>query len=78
YGILNSIEPMQSPLLWTTMVTGKLPPDHGIEDYVVKLPDQPEPVPIGSGQRKVKALWNILSEYGETVAFMDWWASYPA
>jgi len=78
YGVLNSMEPMSSPLLWTTMVTGKAPKEHGIEDYVVKLPDKQEPVPIGSGQRRVKALWNIVSEYGESVAFFDWWASYPA
>jgi predicted AlkP superfamily phosphohydrolase/phosphomutase len=78
YGILNSIEPMESPQLWTTMATGKLPPEHGITDYVVKVPGKSEPVPIGSGQRKVKAFWNILSEYNETVAILDWWASYPA
>lgn len=78
YGVLNSMERMESPLLWTTMATGKSPEEHGITDYVVKIPGKSKPVPIGSGQRKVKALWNILSEYNETVAFLDWWASYPA
>lgn len=78
WGTLLSVNPMSSPLLWTTIVTGKEPRVHGITDYVVKVPGETEPRPIGSDSRKVKALWNIVSEYGETTAFLGWWASYPA
>lgn len=35
FGHLQSIQPMKSPLIWTTMVTGKLPEAHGITGFVV-------------------------------------------
>ena len=75
---LRSVDPMMSPLLWTTMATGKTPDLHGIADFLVYDPAAGRKVPITSNFRKSKALWNILSDFDIRSAFIAWWASYPA
>jgi tetratricopeptide (TPR) repeat protein len=77
-GVLRSYNPMVSPLLWTTMATGKGPDLHGVADFSVIETKTGARVPIGSRYRKVKALWNILSDLDRRVAVIGWWASYPA
>jgi len=78
YGPLRSYDPMISPLLWTTMVTGVGPDAHGVADFQAIDEATGRRVPITSRFRRVKALWNILSDAGKSSAFVAWWASYPA
>ncbi|MFM7260376.1 MAG: alkaline phosphatase family protein, partial [bacterium] len=61
---LGTLEPKLSPLLWSSIATGKTADKHGILNFV-------EPKPEGGGlrvststSRKAKALWNILSQSG--------------
>ncbi|HEU4403079.1 MAG TPA: tetratricopeptide repeat protein, partial [Candidatus Polarisedimenticolia bacterium] len=75
---LRSYDPMISPLLWTTMVTGVGPDLHGVADFQAIDDATGKRVPITGRFRKVKALWNILSDAGRSSAFVAWWASYPA
>jgi len=77
-GNLRSYDPMFSPLLWTTVATGKAPTEHGIADFLVKDPKTGERHPITSDFRKVKALWNILGDFGRPSCWIGWWASFPA
>ncbi len=53
WGRLDSIYPLRSPVIWTTMFTGRSPESHGIVDWNISF----------SVNRLVKALWNILGEY---------------
>jgi tetratricopeptide (TPR) repeat protein len=73
YGPLRSREPLVSPVVWTTIATGRT--DHGIEGFVSG--DDP-PVPANRLMRKPKAVWNILSDAGHEVAVVGWWATWPA
>ncbi|HXU11606.1 MAG TPA: alkaline phosphatase family protein, partial [Candidatus Binatia bacterium] len=57
-GPLRSYDPMISPLLWTTMVTGVGPDAHGVADFQALDPATGRRVPISSRFRRVKALWN--------------------
>jgi len=75
---LKSMQPILSPLLWTTVATGRLPEDHGVVDFLVKDPATGQRVPISSRFRKVPALWNIFTEMGKKVDVVAWWASWPA
>jgi len=75
---LRSYDPMISPLLWTTIVTGVGPDVHGVADFQAIEQPSGRRIPITSRFRKVKALWNILDDAGMTSAFVAWWASYPA
>jgi len=77
-GNLRSYDPMFSPLLWTTVATGKPPTDHGIADFLVKDGATGVRHPITSDFRKVKALWNIFGDFGRSSCWLGWWASYPA
>ncbi|MEM7481401.1 MAG: alkaline phosphatase family protein [Acidobacteriota bacterium] len=65
-----------SPVIWTTIATGRLPRDHGITDFVVPTPRGD--VPVTSDLRRVPALWNMASTAGRRVAVLGWWASWPA
>lgn len=77
-GELRSARPMLSPLLWTTMVTGRRPEDHGVCDFLAIDPSSGARVPITSGFREVPALWNIATEAGLESGFVAWWATWPA
>ena len=66
-----------SPVIWTSVVTGKPPREHGITWFLVDTPEGKR-VPVRSHNRKVKALWNILAEQGKAPGVVGWWASAPA
>lgn len=74
----TSIEPLLSPLIWTSMVTGVTPERHGITWFMVRDPKSGNPLPITSAKRETPALWNIASEAGKSVGFVGWWATWPA
>jgi predicted AlkP superfamily phosphohydrolase/phosphomutase/tetratricopeptide (TPR) repeat protein len=78
WGDLQSIEPLISPLIWTTMVTGVTPDVHGITDFLVRSPDTGEEVPVTSWMRRVPALWNMCTAAGLSSGFIGWFASFPA
>ncbi|MEW6743763.1 MAG: tetratricopeptide repeat protein [Planctomycetota bacterium] len=74
---LRTIEPILSPVIWTTIATGRDPADHGI-GWFMSDTTKGERVPVTSNARRTKALWNILPERGKTVSVLGWWATYPA
>ncbi len=77
-GPLRSEEPMLSPLLWTTMATGRYPEDHGILNFTVVDPKSGARVPISRLYRRVDAFWNMLSRSERTVDVIGWLATDPA
>src|SRR5437667_5089809 len=78
YGRLLSSKPLLSPVIWTTIATGKTPDQHHIGHFVAVNQTTGEQLPVTSRMRRVKALWNILSDTGRTVDVVGWWASWPA
>ena len=76
-GRLRSGEPILSPLVWTTIATGRRPQDHGILDFVEVDPSG-QVMPITSSRRQAAALWNVLGDFGVASGFVGWYASYPA
>ena len=77
-GNLHSIKPILSPIIWTSIATGKTPDKHGISWFMVKDPEHAKRFPVQSTMRKTKAIWNILSEQDMKVGVIGWWASFPA
>ncbi len=77
YGPLRSREPLLSPIVWTTIATGRKGQDHGVLDFVEMSPDG-KPVPITSARRRVPALWNVITAAGRSAGVVGWYASYPA
>jgi tetratricopeptide (TPR) repeat protein len=75
---LESEHPPLSPLLWTTIVTGVSPLEHGILDFSRFRPGSGEREPIGSDERAAPALWNLATWAGKRSAILGLWATYPA
>lgn len=78
WGNLLSLEPMVSPLIWTTIATGVTPDIHGVTDFLIKDEETGKDVPITSSMRKVPAIWNITSFAGITTGVIGWFATYPS
>ena len=77
YGRLISQEPLLSPIVWTTIATGKTPDQHGIGHFVAVDAETGEELPVTSAMRKAAALWNIASAAEKRVATVGWWATWP-
>jgi arylsulfatase A-like enzyme len=67
----TSVMQLKSPLIWTTIATGKRWQEHGIEGFDV------DGRPVASNMRRTKALWNILSEHGRTVGTIAYLVTWP-
>ena len=76
-GVMRATPPLLSPILWTTIATGRRPEDHRVLDFMVDLPAGGQ-APITSSERRVAALWNVFSERERTVAVVGWLATWPA
>jgi predicted AlkP superfamily phosphohydrolase/phosphomutase len=72
--------PTVSPILWTSLATGKTPQKHQIFWRVMsnKRDDPAVKFSFSSEERTCKAFWNILSDYNRSVDVIDWWCSWPA
>lgn len=77
-GNLATLYPELSPMLWTSIATGKRPFKHGILGFTEPNPHGSGIRPITSLSRKTKALWNILSQKGMKSIVVGWWPSHPA
>ncbi len=77
-GNLATLDPPMSPLLWTSMATGKTADLHGIHGFAEPDPVSGRARPVTSTSRKVKALWNILHQSGRRSLVVNWFATHPA
>lgn len=78
YGRISTLTPTLSPVIWTSIATGKYPDKHGIKHFaVVEKKDRRVRINTNS-DRRTKALWNILSDYGQRVHSIGWWMTFPA
>jgi predicted AlkP superfamily phosphohydrolase/phosphomutase len=77
-GKLETLLPLRkSPILWTSIATGVMPERHGIGGFVQPAATG-DSVPYTGNVRRVKAIWNILSEKAMKVAIVGWMVTWPA
>jgi predicted AlkP superfamily phosphohydrolase/phosphomutase/tetratricopeptide (TPR) repeat protein len=76
-GNITTLNPPLSPMLWTSIATGKYADKHGILGFTEPTPDHSGIRPVTTSSRKVKALWNILTQNGLKTHVINWWPSYP-
>ena len=74
---LRTVAPILSPVVWTSVATGKAPAKHGILDFLASSADG-SMVPVTSTLWQARALWSILGDAGVPVAVTAWWATWPA
>jgi predicted AlkP superfamily phosphohydrolase/phosphomutase len=73
-----TLEPVLSPMLWNSIATGKRADQHGILGFTEVDPRNGHVRPVTSTSRKVKALWNILSQSGLRTNVIHWFGGHPA
>jgi predicted AlkP superfamily phosphohydrolase/phosphomutase len=75
---ISTLHPPLSPMLWTSIATGKRPFKHGIHGFSEPTPDGRGVQPVTNLSRKSKALWNILNQNNLKSIVIGWWPSHPA
>jgi predicted AlkP superfamily phosphohydrolase/phosphomutase len=64
-----------SPSKWTTMATGRPPEEHGINGFLTY--DGTRMVTVKSYDRRVKAIWQYVSEQDLTVGVVNYLVTWP-
>src|ERR1041384_5542500 len=77
-GNIASLTPMLSPILWTSIATGKHADKHQILGFAEPDGARGRIRPVTSTSRRCKAIWNIASERGLRAGVVNWFASPPA
>jgi len=77
-GNLATLRPVLSPMLWNSIATGKRAHKHGIHGFTEPDPQSGGIRPVSSTSRKVKAIWNILTQKGYKTHVLGWFAGHPA
>ncbi|NND87698.1 MAG: sulfatase-like hydrolase/transferase, partial [Flavobacteriaceae bacterium] len=78
YGNMSTMDPPYSPMLWSTVATGKTADNHGVLGFIEVMPDMSGVRPVTVSSRKTRAVWNILHNQGYKSNLVGWWPSYPA
>jgi hypothetical protein len=73
FGRLETMAPTLSPILWTTIATGRTPESHGILGFTDADLRQ-----YSSAQRRGRAVWNVADRYGLASNVFGWWITWPA
>jgi predicted AlkP superfamily phosphohydrolase/phosphomutase/tetratricopeptide (TPR) repeat protein len=77
-GQIATLHPPLSPMLWTSIATGKRPFKHGIHGFSEPTPDGRRVQPVTNLSRTSKALWNVLNQNDLRSVVVGWWPSHPA
>jgi predicted AlkP superfamily phosphohydrolase/phosphomutase/Tfp pilus assembly protein PilF len=77
-GNLATLRPILSPMLWNSIATGKRANKHGIHGFMEPDTQNGGIRPVSSTSRKVKAIWNILTQRGLKTHVLGWFAGHPA
>ncbi|MBI4374884.1 MAG: alkaline phosphatase family protein [Elusimicrobia bacterium] len=72
WGEMRAVPPLISPALWTEAATGRPRSEHGLIDFEISGSR------VASSARRVKAIWNILSEEGRKVLIVGLLGTWPA
>lgn len=73
FGHLGTMTPTLSPILWTTIATGRMPADHGIQGFTDSETQQ-----YTSASRRVRAVWNVTTVHEVPTNVFGWWITWPA
>ncbi len=76
-GNIRTLSPPLSPMLWTSIATGKLADKHGVLGFLDTNEETGEVHPINSTARKSHAIWNILNSKKYKSNVINWWPSDP-
>jgi hypothetical protein len=67
HGVLRSMDPMASPVIWTSIFTGATPTTHGLSDWLRS----------DARSRRVPTLWDIYAAHGRSSLTVNVPGSWP-
>lgn len=73
-GNLTTLDPQLSPMLWTTIATGKHAYHHGVPGFT-EVNAAGQVVPVSAATRRCKTVWEILGERGLKSHVVSWFAT---
>ena len=76
-GNIATLDPPLSPMLWTSIATGKYADKHGILGFSEPDAKTGSIRSVNSTSRTTRAIWNILHNQGYTSNVIGWWPSHP-
>ena len=77
WGVFETFRPTKSPVVWTSIATGKTMLKHGVLDF--KFVDENNiDIPYSVDDIRVKFLWEILSDNGFKAGVVNWFCTFPA
>ncbi|WP_412062719.1 alkaline phosphatase family protein [Rubrivirga sp. IMCC45206] len=77
-GNIATLDPPFSPMLWTSVATGKTAEKHGVLGFTQPKADGDGVQPVLGTSRTAKAFWNIAHQSGLRSNVIGWWPSHPA
>jgi predicted AlkP superfamily phosphohydrolase/phosphomutase len=78
--VLGSTTHPLTPIAWTTLMTGRLPGNHGVFDFVRVVSQDPQPSYVlgTSADVRTETLWAITSRNGRRVSCLNFPSMFPA
>lgn len=77
-GNIATLDPPLSPMLWTSIATGKYAFKHGVHGFLEGVENNSKLQPVTNASIKTKTIWKILNENGLKTNVVGWWPSHPA
>ena len=78
WGYLRTTVPAKSPIIWTSIATGKSESKHGIDDFVGPFfAKNGKRLPFLSINIREPLLWDILTAKSLRSVLVNWYLSYP-
>ncbi|MEO5712729.1 MAG: alkaline phosphatase family protein [Luteolibacter sp.] len=74
-GNLATLEPQLSPMLWTSIATGKMAYHHGVQGFTEVDPASGRIVPVSAATRQCRTVWEMLGEKGLKSHVVGWFAT---
>ncbi|MEO7100485.1 MAG: tetratricopeptide repeat protein [Luteolibacter sp.] len=74
-GNLATLEPQLSPMLWTSIATGKMAYHHGVQGFTEVDPVSGRIVPVSAATRQCRTIWEMLGEKGLKSHVVGWFAT---
>ena len=75
HGNLATLEPQLSPMLWSSIATGKMAYHHKVPGFTEVDPISGQVVPVSAATRQCKTIWEMLGEKDLRSHIVSWFAT---
>ncbi len=75
-GRLRTLHPSLSPMLWTSIATGRTPVAHGIHGFASSPEGDHQVSPVGAPNLTAAPLWDILENQDMSAHVINWFATH--